>query len=130
LAFSSAATAYAATARDHLPPERYPAAALAGVLTYIGRARRAIAGGDVPGAHAALMAAQQVVAVLRGSLDPAPAPELAARLDALYGFMLEQLRLANVGKSVQPLDALTPIVLSLREAWEGAAERVLSGEAR
>lgn len=130
MAFSTAATAYASAAHDHLPQERYPAAALAGVLTYIGQARRAIAAGDVPQAHGALIAAQQVVALLRGSLQPGAFPELAQRLDALYGFMLEQLRAANVTKSPQPLDQITPVVLSLREAWERAADLVLGGGAR
>lgn len=129
MAFHPAA-AYAAAALDHLPQERYPAAALAGVLTYIGQARRAIAAGDVAGAHGALMSAQQVVAVLRASLQAGAFPELAQRLEALYGFMLEQLRLANVAKAVEPLDSVTPVVLSLREAWEQAADRVLAGPPR
>ncbi len=116
--------AYASSARDYLPQYRYPEAALGGVLMYIGQARRAIAARDVPGAHEALITAQQVVALLRASLEPAAYPELAERLEALYGFILDQLREANLTKTVGPLDAVTPVVLTLRQAWERAAERV------
>lgn len=119
--------AYAEIASGSLPRERYPAAALSGVLTYIGWARRAIAKGDVPAAHQSLVAAQQIVAVLRGSLEHNVDPDMAGRLDGIYAYIQEQLIRANVEKSEALLAAVGPVVASLRETWESAAERVLAG---
>jgi flagellar protein FliS len=114
--------AYRAAARAHLPRERLPAAALGGVLTYIGQAERAIAARDIPAAHRALVAAQQIVAVLRASLDHAAAPRLADHLDAIYAYILSELGRANVEKDPVRLRALVPVIAPLREAWDRAAE--------
>jgi flagellar secretion chaperone FliS len=117
--------AYRSAARAVIPQQRMPAAALAGVLTYIGRADRAIAASDVPGAHDALVRAQQLLAVLRGSLDHAAHPHLTQRLDSLYAYAMTELGRANLDKDPQRLAALVPVVTVLREAWEGAAEAEL-----
>lgn len=113
--------AYRSAAKAVLPRDRLPAAALGGVLTYIGRADRAIAAADVPAAHEALMAAQQVLAILRGSLDRGIDPEMTGNLDALYGYVMAELGRANIAKDAAILADLIPVVATLREAWEGAA---------
>ena len=118
---------YATMAADSLPRERYPSAGLAGVLTYMGWARRAIAAGDIQRAHTSLIAAQQIVAVLRGSLERQADPALVERLDGLYAFVQENLARANLDKSDAPLLAIAPVVASLRETWDEAADRALSG---
>lgn len=120
-------SAYATIASESLPRERYPAAALSGILTYVGWARRAIVKGDIPGAHQSLVSAQQIVAVLRGSLQHRVEPELVARLDGLYAYIQEQLIRANIEKSDAVLVALGPVITSVRDTWEAAAERVLAG---
>lgn len=114
-------SAYRSAARAHLPKERLPEAALGGVLTYIGRAQRAIAARDISGAHTALVAAQQVVAVLRASLDHAAGGSLAERLDALYGYILAEIGHANIEKSAARLAALVPVIAPLHAAWGQAA---------
>ncbi len=123
---SATLNSYAAIAGGSLRQERYPAAALSGVLTYIGWARRAIAGGDMPAAHEALVAAQQILAVLRGSLERRADADLVARLDGVYGYVQDQLVRANLEKSDTLLTTLGPIVTTLRDAWEEAAQRVLT----
>lgn len=117
--------AYRNTAKSVLPQQRLPAAALSGVLTYIGRADRAMAKGDVPGAHAALIAAQQILAVLRGSLYRPAAPELVDRLDGLYAYAMDELGRSNYEKDRERLTALVPVIATLHEAWESAATAVL-----
>ena len=124
-ATSAGIAAYRTAVKSVIPPQRLPAAALAGVLTYIGRADRAMASEDVPGAHAALVAAQQVLGVLRASLDRNAAPDLVQNLDALYGYAMDELGAANLEKDRARLASLVPVVTNLREAWEGAATAVL-----
>ena len=116
--------AYRAAARAHLPKERVPEAALGGVLTYIGRADRAIAAKDPAAAHNALVAAQQIVAILRGSLDHTVEPRISANLDAIYGYVLAELGRANLEKSADRLRALIPVIAPLHEAWGKAATSV------
>ena len=123
---STTLISYAAIVGGSLPRERYPAAALSGVLTYIGWARRAIVGGDMPAAHDALLAAQQILALLRGSLESKADAELVARLDGLYAYVQDQLVRANLEKSDTLLTALGPIVMTLRDAWEEAAQLALA----
>lgn len=116
--------AYRAAVRAHLPQERIPEAALGGVLTYIGRADRAIAAKDVNAAHNALLAAQQIVAILRGSLDHTVDPRMSANLEAIYGYVLMELGRANLEKSAKRLQALVPVIAPLHEAWGKAAASV------
>lgn len=118
---SAVLSAYRTAARAYLPKERIPEAALGGVLTYIGRAERAIAAGDVAGAHEALVAAQQIVAVLRGSLDHAAGGALAQRLDSVYAYAMLELGRANLEKNAARLRALVPIIVPLHEAFGRAA---------
>jgi flagellar protein FliS len=123
------AVAYRRTAAAYLPPERYPEAALGAVLQYVGRARRAIAERDVLGAHRALMAAQQILGILRGALDFRVGGELARRLDALYAFCQLRLGEANLRKDATPLEIVPEVLTPLQEAFAAAAEACLAGRA-
>ena len=120
------ALAYRQASKAALPQRRYPEAALTGVLTYIGRAERCIAAADMPGAHAALIAAQEIVAMLRGALDHTAGGELAERLDALYGFLLAQLMRANIEKDARRLERLPAVIEPLRSAFARAAQSELA----
>ncbi len=127
---SGALAAYRSVQADHLPRVRWPAAALGGVLTYLGQAQRAMAQRDVPAAHEALVQSQQILALLRGGLDRGAAPELVDQLDAVYAFVQQGVGRANLHKDPEALHSVIPVVATLREAWEAAAERELAGGGR
>ncbi len=120
--------AYHSAAAALLPPQRVPATALAAVLMAIGQADRAIAAQDVPAAHEALTNAQQVLGLLRGSLNLEVGGDVAKNLDAVYGYLSTELGRANVEKSRERLAALIPLITELREAWQQAADLELHGQ--
>ena len=119
--------AYQNTAQALIPKERVPAVALGAVLMHIGRADRAIVGGDIMGAHHELITAQQILGLLRAGLDREAGGPLAARLDSVYAFTGLELGRANLEKSRDRLSALVKVLTPLVEAWEGAATSVLRG---
>ena len=62
-----------------------------------------------------------IVGELRAALDHRPAPELTAQLDALYEFMTARLTRANVHWDQVALAEVPPLVVTLRDAFRGAA---------
>ena len=125
---SARVSAYHSAAAALLPPQRVPATALAAVLMAIGQADRAIAAADVPGAHEALAGAQQVLSLLRASLNHEVGGALATNLDGVYVYLVSELGRANIEKSRERLAALIPLVTELREAWQQAADLELHGQ--
>lgn len=86
----------------------------------IGQARLAIERRDPAGAHAHTMRAQEIVAELQRTLDRERGGEIAARLDALYSYLLRRLLCANVEKDVAPLDEVQQLLRQLLAAWQVA----------
>lgn len=121
------ADAYRTQRQTALPQARYPEAALSGVLQYIGRAQRALAAGDGLTAHSALIAAQQILCLLRGALDHRAGGGLSRRLEVLYTFLIVELGRANIEKRSARLEPLVPVVATLRDGFAAAAEAQLSG---
>ncbi len=119
--------AYQSSAQVLIPKERVPAVALSGGVLQLGRADRAIAAGDIPAAHEALITAQQIVGLLRGALDHTAGGAVATGLDRVYAYLQAELGRANVEKSRPRLEGLLRLLPPLVEAWEGAAAAVLQG---
>ena len=86
-------------------------------------ARVAITKRDIHAKAAALGHASQIVVQLRAALDHAVAPELCARLHALYGFVLDQLSAANAQLKTAPIDHAERIMSTLGDAFRRANER-------
>lgn len=117
-----------AAARRALPQRYLPTAALTAVLQAVGEADRSIARQDVPTAHDALVRAQNILLVLRGSLNRAVAPELVDRLDQLYDFLIRELGQANIAKSRERLQPLVPVITTLRDAFSEAAAQATGSD--
>ena len=79
-------------------------------------ADRAIDERDLEGANAAIQHAQQIVAVLRHSLQP-EGFDGGDRLLAIYDFLSRHLVEANLSKSQTALRQCGAIVAPLRDAW-------------
>ena len=55
------------------------------------------------------------------ALDHGTAPELAANLASLWGFVAERLTAANLQCDAKPIGEAEPIITMLREAFASAA---------
>ncbi|MFZ5591474.1 MAG: flagellar export chaperone FliS [Bacillota bacterium] len=86
-----------------------------GAIKFLHQAREAIAAKDVPGAHEALVRAQEIIQYLFDTLDMQY--EIAGNLAALYDFILRQLRQANIKKDVGPVEEVLPLLEDLRDTW-------------
>ncbi len=63
---------------------------------------------------------QAIVSELMSSLDFSVAPELCARLEQLYLFMMEKLTEANLEMTTEPIDVTVDLLKTLREGWSEA----------
>ncbi|WP_028454379.1 flagellar export chaperone FliS [Chitinilyticum litopenaei] len=59
---------------------------------------------------------------LRLALDHEQGGELAANLDALYFYMMQQLLEANLRNTTEPLDQVLVLLNDLKEAWESISQ--------
>jgi flagellar protein FliS len=86
----------------------------------LGVAERAIEAGDVRGSHEALIHAQRIVDMLRGTLRV----DLwagAADLQRIYDFLWQELVRANLYKEVGRVRDCLDIVRPLHEAWRAVS---------
>ena len=60
---------------------------------------------------------QDVLVELQATIDPAPAPELAARLERIYDFMLFQLSEANVHRDRNPVGDVIRLLARTYDAF-------------
>jgi flagellar protein FliS len=68
--------------------------------------------------HNNVVKAQLILRELQASLDLEVEGELPQQMYALYDFMISQLLAANVRKDVEPLRAIQPMLVDLRDAWD------------
>jgi flagellar protein FliS len=85
-------------------------------------ARRALANNDIAVRCAAISKTCNIVGELRSSLDFTTGGEIAARLDALYGYMLCRLLDANLKKTDEPLSEVLGLLVTMDEGWKQIAE--------
>ena len=63
---------------------------------------------------------QAIVSELMSSLDFSIAPELCSRLEQLYIYMIEQLTVANLELTTEPIDVVVDLLKTLRDGWHDA----------
>ena len=83
-------------------------------------AQQALTGRDLPGAHARLVHAQEIILELQAGLDVS-AWDGGPALMSLYSFLYRELIDANVRKDVTKVVAVAETVEPLRQAWHTAA---------
>lgn len=74
--------------------------------------------------------AHDIVNELVSSLDHKVGGALAADLERLYNFIIEQLVMANLENSISRLQSCEKVLGTLLEGWKGALEKIKSGNAR
>ncbi len=67
--------------------------------------------------HNNLIKTQRILRELQCSLDMKVGGEFSARMFALYDFMIEELRKANMGKIPEPIDTVSRLLGEIRDAW-------------
>lgn len=93
-----------------------------GAIRALGQARDALARRDLVAKRAAMNRALDIVQHLQSSLDMEAGGEIAARLDALYSYVIERLLEANRRADQGPVDEAVRLLSTLREAWAQIAE--------
>jgi flagellar protein FliS len=109
--------AYRRAAIENAPPLKLVQMLYQGCLRFIGEARAAHEGGDLPRFTERLGRAQAIVAELRSSLDPTQAEALCGRLDSLYVFLQSELTEAIIERSTERLPATEGVLRTLLDAW-------------
>jgi flagellar protein FliS len=72
----------------------------------------------------AILRAYSAIAELLAALRPDIAPELCGRLRDLYSHMQQRLLDANMQQADQPLAEVLGLLITLDEAWAGAAAQL------
>lgn len=88
-----------------------------GALGFLKQAAAAHERGDLDRFSYSLRRAQDIIAELLSTLDPKPSPQLAARLESLYDFMLFQLTEANVDRTSAPVQHVIRLLARTYDAY-------------
>ena len=94
-----------------------------GAIQRAEEAARQLAAGNTNRAHEHLVRAQDILAELRGALNP-EAGEIAAQLGRVYEYLNHLLVRANVRKDAEPLEECLGYLRELRDTWEKAFQQV------
>ena len=71
-----------------------------------------------------ILRAFDIIVELQATLDHKVGGELAAQLEQLYVFMMEQYTKANLKGDAEPLRANVKVLENLYEGWKGAIENM------
>jgi len=96
-----------------------------GAIRFLSIAREKMESRDLESRHTNLIKAQKIIAELLSSLDMKRGGEVAANLQRVYTFMLQQLVEANINDKVAPIDEVLGMLRELRESWADVAQQNL-----
>ena len=89
-------------------------------------ARQQLRAGDIAARSREITKAQEILLELATSVDPSKAPEVGARLLALYDHMQARLIEANTQQKDGPLNEVDNLLHTLQEAWSQVGEPELT----
>lgn len=78
---------------------------------------------DAAGKGLAIGKAHDIVNELTNTLDHKVGGNIAADLERLYNFMVEQLLKGNLDNNKEPIQQVTKLLETLLEGWRGAVEQ-------
>jgi flagellar biosynthetic protein FliS len=116
------ADAYREAAFDAAPRRLWPALMWRGVLALIQHAEEAMARGDVPARHQALMRAQEIIGWLDASFRDDLMPDAAPAVHAEYRRIQSLLRNANLRNDAETLHRAREGAMAIEGMWTKAAE--------
>ena len=114
----SAADAYRQSSLDSAPPIKIVHMLYEGAVRFLDQAARLDPATSPEEFGNTLNRASAIVSELRISLEPEHAPELSAKLAALYLFVEERIVDARFEPSVEPLAAAREVLVKLLAGWK------------
>ncbi|WP_423187070.1 flagellar export chaperone FliS [Alishewanella sp. d11] len=99
-------------------PHRVIQLLMQGALENLAKAKGFIERKDFAGKSATLSKSMAIINALQGSLDFDGGKEVADNLAALYDFMVNHLILASRENSLQKIDDVMGILLTIKSAWD------------
>ncbi len=93
-----------------------------GAIRFTRQAMQGIDSGDKTLQAEKISRAMAIICEFSNSLDHEIGGEIAADLDALYGFMTRELTRANLTGDRKALEVVEELLLGLRETWVEAAD--------
>lgn len=99
-------------------PHRVIQLLMQGALENLAKAKGAIERKDLAEKSATVSKAMAIVSSLQGCLDMDAGAEIADNLASLYDFMINHLILASRENSIEKLDDVMGILLTIKSAWD------------
>lgn len=99
-------------------PHRVIQLLMQGALENIAKAKGAIDRKDFAVKSATISKAMTIVSALQGSLDMEAGGEISDNLWSLYDFMINHLLLASRENSIEKLNDVLEILLTIKSAWD------------
>lgn len=97
-----------------------------GMERFLIRAQLAMQNHDPATAHDNCQRTKAILVELMSTLNLEEGGEVAEQLRALYAFFISQVVEANLRKDPTKIEAILPIIVSLREAWQQVPEDLAS----
>lgn len=99
-------------------PHRVIQLLMQGALENLAKAKGFIERKDFAGKSATLSKAMAIISSLQGSLDFEAGKEVADNLAALYDFMVNHLILASRENSLEKINDVMDVLLTIKSAWD------------
>lgn len=97
-----------------------------GMERFLIKAQLAMQNFDPGTAHENCQRTKAILVELMSTLNLEEGGEVAQQLQALYAFFLTQIVEANLRKDATRIEAILPIIVSLREAWQQVPDDLAS----
>lgn len=99
-------------------------------IKHLNKAAECTKAGDVAGKGVAVGKAHDIVNELSNSLDMKVGGEVAANLERLYSFVVDQIIQGNLNNEYQKFEQARKILETLYEGWKGAVAQVQAQKAQ
>src|SRR5438309_1117494 len=110
-------------------PEQLQLMLYDGAIRFSEQARTALEKKDFEQSYIAISRAQKIITELSCSLKHELAPELCAKLAALYNFVYRKLTQANIDHTLPPIDQALQILRHQRDTWTMLLDRLTKQKA-
>jgi len=88
-----------------------------GAIRFTVQAQHAIENEAIEGRNYAIQKASAIITELSATLDHKIGGQIAADLDALYAYMLNELNMANIENKASRLETVEKMLTELRQTW-------------
>ena len=95
-----------------------------GAIKFLNRAREAFKNKDYEDINNNILRTQAIISEMMVSLNFEEGKEIAINLFRLYEYMNYRLTYVNIKKDPEPLDEIIELLLTLRDGWLVAREKV------